>query len=654
MKKYCKALVNLGMAFIILLLIVFLVPKLLVFFAPFVAGWIIALIASPLVRFFEEKVKIKRKAGSAFVIVAVIALVILILYLVGAKLTDEIMGLIGALPDIWDSAENDFADIGQNLSVIYNRFPVDVQQSIMDVINQIGSYVGDLLGKIGTPTINAVGNFAKQVPSILIGLIMALLSSYFFVAERDQLAAWFRKHTPAEVLSWYYMLKRGLVKAVGGYLKAQLKIEVWMYLLLVIGLAVLQVDYALLIALGIAFLDFLPFFGTGTVMVPWAILKILSSDYKMAIGLLIIWGSGQLARQLIQPKIVGDSVGMPPLPTLFLLYIGYKLGGVVGMIVAVPVGLIALTMYQQGALQTTKDSVKILAAGINHFRRLKPEDMDEVRQMQERDRRLSEELARQARSFCEKTERKEIMRNIRLRLQYEGTRYQGWQKQTSTDNTIQGKMEVLLTKMCGEPVEIAASGRTDAGVHALGQVANFHTESDMSTEEIMAYCNRYLPEDIAVVEVSEAAPRFHSRLNATGKRYRYRIINSQIPDVFWRRYAAEEPEALDLDAMRKAAERLLGEHDFKAFTSAKKSKKSTVRRIDEIRIERIANRVEFVFTGNGFLHHMIRILVGTLLEVGKGIRTPENVTDVLKSGDRAKAGALVPAKGLVLEEVFYT
>ena len=224
------------------------------------------------------------------------------------------------------------------------------------------------------------------------------------------------------------------------------------------------------------------------------------------------------------------------------------------------------------------------------------------------------------------------MRNIRLRLQYEGTRYQGWQKQTSTDNTIQGKMEVLLTKMCGEPVEIAASGRTDAGVHALGQVANFHTESDMSTEEIMAYCNRYLPEDIAVVEVSEAAPRFHSRLNATGKRYRYRIINSQIPDVFWRRYATEEPEALDLDAMRKAAELLLGEHDFKAFTSAKKSKKSTVRRIDEIRIERIANRVEFVFTGNGFLHHMIRILVGTLWSRSCNTRDVPSVTRIRYPG----------------------
>ena len=246
------------------------------------------------------------------------------------------------------------------------------------------------------------------------------------------------------------------------------------------------------------------------------------------------------------------------------------------------------------------------------------------------------------------------MRNIRLRLQYEGTRYQGWQKQTSTDNTIQGKMEALLTKMCGESIEIAASGRTDAGVHALGQVANFHTESLMSTEEILAYCNRYLPEDIAVVEVSEAAPRFHSRLNATGKRYRYRIINSVIPNVFWRRYAVEEPESLDLDAMRRSADLLLGEHDFKAFTTAKKSKKSTIRRIDEIRIEQKGDLVEFVFTGNGFLHHMIRILMGTLLEVGKGIRTPESITEVLESGDRAKAGPLVPARGLVLEEVFYT
>lgn len=381
MKKYYKALTNLAIALVVLLLVIFVAPRVLVFFAPFVAGWIIALIAGPLVRFFEEKIKLKRKAGSAFVIIVIIGLVVLLIYLVGSKLVEQIIGLLNELPAIWASAEADFHDIGKNLDVIYSKFPADVRESITGVIEQIGIYVGDILGKIGTPTITAAGNFAKQVPSIIIGIIMALLASYFFVAERDQISIWFRKVMPYSIQKRYDMGKRGLVKAVGGYLIAQCKIEVWMYLLLLIGLTILRVDYAFLIAIGIAMLDFLPFFGTGTVMVPWAIIKILSADYTMAIGLLIIWGGGQLARQVIQPKIVGDSVGLPPLPTLFLLYIGYKLGGVLGMIVAVPIGLIAYTMYIEGAFETTQNSIRILLAGINHFRRLEPEDMAQVEEM---------------------------------------------------------------------------------------------------------------------------------------------------------------------------------------------------------------------------------------------------------------------------------
>lgn len=245
------------------------------------------------------------------------------------------------------------------------------------------------------------------------------------------------------------------------------------------------------------------------------------------------------------------------------------------------------------------------------------------------------------------------MRNIKLLLQYEGTRYQGWQRQTSSDNTIQGKLEVLLSKMCQEPVEISGSGRTDAGVHAMGQVANFHTSSLMTTDEMLAYCNRYLPEDIAVVEVSEAAPRFHSRLNACGKCYCYRVINSSIPNVFWRKFAQEVPEALDMAAMREAAGLLMGEHDFKSFTSAKKGKKSTVRRIDEISIEKEKDLITFTFVGNGFLHHMIRILMGTLLEVGMGKRSPGSMTDILEARNREMAGPLAPAKGLTLMKVFY-
>lgn len=245
------------------------------------------------------------------------------------------------------------------------------------------------------------------------------------------------------------------------------------------------------------------------------------------------------------------------------------------------------------------------------------------------------------------------MRNIRMILQYEGTRYQGWQRQSSTDNTIQGKLERLLTKMCGEEIEIHGSGRTDAGVHALGQVANFHTNCEMTTEEMLNYINHYLPEDIAVVALSEVAPRFHSRLNACGKHYKYQVINSTIPNVFCRRYALEIPETLDVQAMERAAVYLCGEHDFKSFTSAKKGKKSTVRRIDEIKITREDDMLTFTFKGSGFLHHMIRILMGTLLQVGKGERSPESIPELIEAKNRELAGPLVPAKGLTLIEVIF-
>lgn len=240
-----------------------------------------------------------------------------------------------------------------------------------------------------------------------------------------------------------------------------------------------------------------------------------------------------------------------------------------------------------------------------------------------------------------------------MKISYEGTRYQGWQKQETSDNTIQGKFEALLSRMCGEEITIQGSGRTDAGVHAMGQIANFHTYSAMPTEEMLTYMNQYLPEDIAVIEIAEVPERFHSRLNAKGKRYSYRVWNSNIPNVFYRKFAHVVPEQLNLEAMRSAAFYLLGEHDFKAFTSTKKGKKSTVRRIDAITIEKNGDLITFTFEGNGFLYHMIRILVGTLLEVGVGEREAESIPSVLQAKNREFAGKLVPGKGLILEEVYY-
>lgn len=245
------------------------------------------------------------------------------------------------------------------------------------------------------------------------------------------------------------------------------------------------------------------------------------------------------------------------------------------------------------------------------------------------------------------------MRNFKVILQYEGTRYQGWQKQESTQNTIQGRLERLLSRLAQAPVQVQASGRTDAGVHALGQVANFHMDTALSPQELMRQMNLYLPEDIGVVDICEVPERFHSRLNAKEKTYCYRVLNSEIPHIFDRRYVYVRPGRLDLEAMRQAAAFLEGIHDFQAFTSAKRSRKSTVRRIDSIQIQRVGEEIRFTFTGNGFLFHMVRILMGTLLEVGSGQRKPEEMARLLESGSREQAGELVPACGLVLVEVKY-
>lgn len=391
LRTYLKVFMNLGIAVITLLLLIFLLPKVLVFFMPFVIGWIIAMIANPLVRFFEEKLKIRRKAGTAFVIIAVIALVVLAGYLIGAKVVQEAIGLVNGLPEMWNSAEEDFRMIGKNLDVLYSRFPEDIRSTISNIGEQMEGFVGDLVGRAGTPTIEAVGNFARNLPTVLIGIIMCMLSAYFFVAEREYISVKVKSHMPETFTYHWNMMSRSFRRAVGGYFKAQFKIEVWMYLLLVFGLSVLKVNYALLIALGIAVLDFLPIFGTGTVLIPWAVIKILSSDYKMAIGLLIIWCGGQLARQIIQPKIVGDSIGAAPIPTLFLLFIGYKTAGVFGMIIAVPIGIIFVNMYKEGVFNTTIKSLKILFAGINNFRRLEEEDMAGLKEYEQWRRKKRDE-----------------------------------------------------------------------------------------------------------------------------------------------------------------------------------------------------------------------------------------------------------------------
>ena len=373
-KTYIKVVLNLLTALVILLLCIFLLPRCIYFFMPFVIGWIIALIASPVVRFFEEKLKVRRKGASVIVIVAVLAAVILLVYALGSKLVREAVSFINELPVLWEGIMDELNQVAANLEGVYNRLPADMQNTLHSFGDQIGEYFGNIMEGAGTPTVEAVGNVAKQLPDIFLGAVMCILSSYFFVADKSYMSEMVRKHVPDSVRYRFDLIRRSLRKAVGGYFKAQLKIECWIYLLLLIGLFALQVRYAALVALGVAFMDLLPVFGTGTIMIPWAVIEILGKNYSMAVGLLIIWCVGQLVRQMIQPKIVGDSMGLNAIPTLFLLFIGYKIAGVLGMILAVPIGIIVVNLYEEGVFDTTKQSIQILAAGFNAFRRIRPED----------------------------------------------------------------------------------------------------------------------------------------------------------------------------------------------------------------------------------------------------------------------------------------
>lgn len=246
------------------------------------------------------------------------------------------------------------------------------------------------------------------------------------------------------------------------------------------------------------------------------------------------------------------------------------------------------------------------------------------------------------------------MRNIKLVIQYDGTRYSGWQRLTNPEKTIQGKLEQVLTRMTGANTEITGSGRTDAGVHALHQVANFFTTDKRPVGEMKSYLNQYLPEDISVVEVSEVSERFHSRLKAISKTYRYRIWNLPHTEPFIRKYSLHIPSPyLKVKAMKRAAEYLIGEHDFTSFASVTSKKKSNIRRIDEIRFEKNEGLLDIYIDGDGFLYNMVRIIIGTLLEVGLGNMPPEEIERIMKSRDRQKAGPTAPPQGLFLVDVKY-
>ena len=243
------------------------------------------------------------------------------------------------------------------------------------------------------------------------------------------------------------------------------------------------------------------------------------------------------------------------------------------------------------------------------------------------------------------------MFNYKLVIAYDGAKYKGWQRLGDTDKTVQGKIETALSRLIEKEIEVVGSSRTDAGVHALGQVASFHHDEVLDCEELRTDLNKYLPDDILVKELSEASEKFHCRYNASGKTYVYQIWNDDVVDPFKRDYYTHVPESMNLNRMRKAAEMFIGEHDFTTFTTAKAKKKSLVRKVSSISIEQAGKQVFIRISGPGFLHNQVRRMVGVLIEIAIGKREPNVVLELIRAKDRSKCGVTAPPHGLFLEEV---
>lgn len=379
---YIKIACNLSIFLSSLLLVIFFLPKLLVFFMPFVVAWIIAWIATPIVRFVERHLKLKRKMSMVFVVVAIIAGVIAVIYNVVIYLGELVISFLTDLPQMWEGIRMEAQGMFQIVFNLLDKLPGEGTSALEDFISNSGDYVGEMMTSLSAPTISAVGSIASKVPDIIIFTIMCLIATYFFVVEREMIFQKVYELTPKGIRKVWSIVKKCVTESIGGYFKAQFKIEIWIYLLIFIGLTILNVRYAIIIALGIAILDLLPVFGTGAVLWPWTLIEFINGDYFSTIGLLLIWGISQLVRQFIQPKYVGDTLGIHPIPTLFLLFAGYRLSGVFGMIVAVPLGILATTLYKEGVFKTAEQSVILLFGRINELRQFDEKELEEMKTYQ--------------------------------------------------------------------------------------------------------------------------------------------------------------------------------------------------------------------------------------------------------------------------------
>jgi sporulation integral membrane protein YtvI len=368
-KIYAKIIVNLFVTIVISILALIFLPKLISFFFPFVVAFILSLIANPVVRFMERKIKIKRKHGSAILVVAVIAMLVGLIYLLGAILVREALRLGQDLPSIADQLSELMKKLSVRFSHIYESLPLGIQ-NMLSGLNKNGKDVwSQLLKNVEAPSFTKASDYLANIGNAVFMAIITILATYFMIADRDKMYETANRVFPEGIRKGYSLVVSNFKTAIGGYFKAQFKIMGILIVVMSLTFALLGIDYGLLLAIVIGLIDLLPILGTGIIFWPWAAVDFINGNYVRAVVILVLYLACQIIKQVLQPKMVGDSIGVSPFLSLLFMFIGYRLQGFIGLILGLPIGLVFVSFYRLGLFERLIRGFKIIISDINEFRK---------------------------------------------------------------------------------------------------------------------------------------------------------------------------------------------------------------------------------------------------------------------------------------------
>lgn len=368
-----RILVNLVVALAVVLAVIFLLPRLLRFFMPLIVAWIVALIANPVIHFLEKRIKIMRKHGTALVIILVLAAIGVALYGLAAFSLGQVSSLTQELPMIIGSVRDNLQQAAQNLHSRYHFIPSDIMDGFFGGNREISDYLmtalNSLLDGLKPSSFSKVGSVASSLVDFIVYAVLTILASYFMTVEKDNISEGIRKFTPEGVQKLFLRIKHICLTAMGGYFMAHFKIMVVIFFITVIPFSVMGISYSALLATLIAVVDFLPFLGAGTILCPWAVYLLATGSYRNGIVLIVLYLVVMVVRQLLEPKLIGDSVGINSFQILIFMLIGYRLGGMLGLIVGIPAGMILKECWQEGMFERYIRGIRILAHDINEYRK---------------------------------------------------------------------------------------------------------------------------------------------------------------------------------------------------------------------------------------------------------------------------------------------